>query len=145
MCTSPAMPRSVSGRKTCSCPRDCSVRAAHRRNSKTCPDALSSLVVQGRVMGPDSRFADKNKEPCAGFPHTRLRGREGGSYLTAIRGVPRQPLTTHQLLPRAAMLGLWTSIKAPPNRFVTVQMRYLCDGLSSAETSLHLPFRRADL
>src|SRR4030088_1338156 len=62
------MPRSVSGRKTCNWPRDCSVSAAHNRNSKTCPDALSSSVLQGRVMRPDSRFLPKIKSPARDFP-----------------------------------------------------------------------------
>src|SRR5882762_10052931 len=108
------MPRSVSGRKMCSCPRDCSVRAAHRRNSKTCPDALSSSVVQGWVMGPDSRFVHKIKSLARDFP---TQGSEEGKEVLLNRYSRRAPAAPDdsQLLPRAAMLGLWTSIKAPPN------------------------------
>src|SRR6266581_8334294 len=61
-CTRASTPRSESGKKTWSSPRDCSVNAAQSRNSNTCPDALVSFRVHGPITAPSLSPRSSNEE-----------------------------------------------------------------------------------
>src|SRR5258708_3036355 len=70
---SPSIPRSDKGRKTWSWPLDCSVKAAHTRNSNTWPDALASWCVQGPGIAGDCMLVPSQ---CTSLGVSPVRKRE---------------------------------------------------------------------